>query len=246
MGAPLFLVYFLLTFHSRVLPNWIAPSVLPLFCLMVIYWQTRTSFLFSLGKAGLKLGLLIGLPFVMFLHETNLTQKIVGKPLPPKPDPITRVRAYDGVARLVGDARTKLLAEGKPVFIIAGHYQLVGEVSFYLPEAKASVATNPLVYFLTTDKPINQFYFWPGYEGADTGQNAIYFTEIGGPPLVKWWVFKWLAGETNLLRYEPQPIAPPPQLLSEFESVKDLGLFDVLYRGRVFHTIQLFECRNLK
>ena len=246
MGAPLFLVYFLLTFHSRVLPNWIAPSVLPLFCLMVIYWQTRTSILFGLAKTGLKAGFIIGLPLVVFLHETNLAQKIVGQPLPPKPDPITRVRAYDGVAKLVGDARTKLLAEGKPVFIIAGHYQLVGELSFYLPEAKANVAANPLVYSLTTDKPINQFYYWPGYEGTHTGQSAIYFTEIGGPPLVKGWVFKWLAGETNLLRYEPQPIAPPTQLLREFESVRNLGLINVMYHGRVFHTIQLFECRNLK
>jgi len=246
MGAPLFLVYFLLTFHSRVLPNWIAPSVLPLFCLMAIYWQARTSFHFNLAKFGLAAGLVVGLPFVAFLHETNLAQKIVGKPLPPKPDPITRVRAYDGVARLVGDARANLLAEGKPVFIIAGHYQLVGEVSFYLPEAKTNVAADPLVYFLQTDEPINQFYYWPGYEGTHTGQNAIYFMEIGGPPLVKGWVCKWLAGETNLLRYEPQPQPPPPQLLNEFESVKDLGLTNALYRGRVFHTLQLFECRNLK
>jgi len=29
MGAPVFLCYFLLTFRSRVLPNWIAPAVLP-------------------------------------------------------------------------------------------------------------------------------------------------------------------------------------------------------------------------
>ena len=246
MGAPLFLVYFLLTFHSRVLPNWIAPSVLPLFCVMVIYWQERTPFHLNLAQAGLKAGLVIGLPLVVFLHETNLAQKIVGRPLPPKPDPITRVRAYDGVARLVGDARTNLLAEGRPVFIIAGHYQLAGEVSFYLPEAKTNVTTDPLVFSLTTDKPINQFYFWPGYEGTHTGQNAIYFTEIGGPPLVDGWFFKWLAGETNLLRYEPQPQPPPTQLLREFQSIKDLGLFNVLYRGRVFHTIQLFECRNLK
>ena len=31
------------SFRSRVLPNWIAPSVLPLFCLMVIYWDTRVA-----------------------------------------------------------------------------------------------------------------------------------------------------------------------------------------------------------
>src|SRR2546430_4511940 len=35
-------------------------------------------------------------------------------------------------------ARRELLAEGKPVFIIAGHYRLAGELSFYLPEIKAA------------------------------------------------------------------------------------------------------------
>src|SRR5439155_23377562 len=41
MGAPLFLGYWLFTFHSRVLANWIAASVLPLFCLMAVYWESR-------------------------------------------------------------------------------------------------------------------------------------------------------------------------------------------------------------
>ena len=41
MGAPLFLFYLLLTFHSRSLPNWIAPSILPLFCLAVVYWEEQ-------------------------------------------------------------------------------------------------------------------------------------------------------------------------------------------------------------
>ena len=247
MGAPLFLVYFLFTLHSRVLPNWIAPSVLPLFCAMVIYWDARwRSDKPGVGKCLMSAGVVFGVVFAVFLSETDLVQKIAGRPLPPKPDPLTRVRAYAGVARLVGDAREKLLAEGKPVFLIAGHYQLVGEISFYLPEAKTNVAENPLVYFPSTDQPVNQFFFWPGYDGQRVGQNAIYFNEIGGPPLVRGWFFKWLGGETNLLRYEPKPEPAPPQLLREFDSVTDLGLRDVLYRDRIFHTIQLFECRHLK
>ena len=41
MGAPVFLVFLAHSFRSRVLPNWIAPAVLPLFCMMVIYWDAR-------------------------------------------------------------------------------------------------------------------------------------------------------------------------------------------------------------
>src|SRR5262249_51775020 len=41
MGAPLFIVYFIFSFRSRVQPNWIAPSVLPLFCMMLIYFEAQ-------------------------------------------------------------------------------------------------------------------------------------------------------------------------------------------------------------
>ena len=93
----------------------------------------------------------------------------------------------------------------------------------------------------------NQFYFWPGYKGNRTGQNAIYVRELAMPPLIKGWVVPWLKGAPmeNLEREQPQPQPTPKFLLQEFDSVKDLGLFNIYYRGRVFHTIQLFECRDL-
>ncbi|HWH70787.1 MAG TPA: glycosyltransferase family 39 protein, partial [Candidatus Sulfotelmatobacter sp.] len=50
MGAPLFLAYLLHSFRSRVLPNWIAPSVLPLFIMVVIYWDAR----WRLGASRIK------------------------------------------------------------------------------------------------------------------------------------------------------------------------------------------------
>jgi membrane-associated phospholipid phosphatase len=245
MGAPLFLVYLLFTFHSNVLPNWIAPSVLPLLCLMVVYWDTR----WRLGVRALKGWLIAGLGFgclvVALLHEVDLIQKVAGKFLPPKIDPMTRVRGYREMARVVDDAREKLLTEGKPVFVIGGHYGTTGLLSFYLPEARTNVTDNPTVYFLTSTNPVNQFYFWPGYKETRTGQNAIYVKELAMPPLVKGWPWKWLGGETNLLRYESSPKPAPDVLLQEFDSVTDLGLYDVQYRGRVFHIVQLFECRNL-
>jgi membrane-associated phospholipid phosphatase len=245
MGAPVFLIYLALSFHSRVQPNWIAPSIIPLFCLSVIYWDEflqrsrALKILQTVAIAG-------GITVILVLHDTNLIGKIVGRPLPPKPEPLTRVRAYDEMARIVGKARGKLFEEGKPVFIIADHYGRAGEISFYLPEAKMNVKTEPLVYSLATGKPDNQFYFWPGYRETRKGQNAIFVCEIASPPLVDGWFWKWLHGETNLLEHPPVPMPPPPELLNDFESVTNLGLRSALYRGRIFHTLQLFECRNLK
>jgi len=65
------------------------------------------------------------------------------------------------------------------------------------------------------------------------------------PGLVPGWFFKWLAGETNLLRERLENPSAPEWLQHHFDSVTNLGLQEVLYRGRVFHTIQIFECRNL-
>jgi len=247
MGAPLFIIYLLWTLHSKVLPNWIAPSVLPILCVAVIYWDTR----WRLGARALKgwliAGLAIGFAIVAFLHETDMIQHIAGRTLPPKVDPLTRVRGYDAMAKTVEEAREKLLAEGKPVFIIGGHYGTTGQLSFNIPEARTNIADKPLVYFQTMTNAINQFYFWPGYKESHTGENAIYVREMGSPPLVQGWIFRWLKGAPfeDLNRSEPEPRGPLPVLDQEFDSVKDLGLYKIYYRGRVFHTIQMFECRNL-
>ncbi len=246
MGTPLFLCYLLWSFHSRVLPNWIAPSVLPMFCLMTFYWNDRWPSVRRWAKGIFIFGLVFGAVFVAFLHEPDLIKRIAGRPLPPKPDPFTRVRAYKESARIVGQLRDNLLVEGKPVFIICSHYQNTGLMSFYLPEARTNVTTTPLIYAQRADAPKNQFYFWPSYKTQRRGQNALYVRELAGPPLVKGWVWKWLRGETDLLRYPAQSGPPTADLLEDFESVKDLGQFTALYRGRVFHTYQIFECRNLR
>jgi hypothetical protein len=126
------------------------------------------------------------------------------------------------------------------------HYGTAGELSFYLPEARTNVTDAPLVYFVSSDHPVNQFYFWPGYRGQRPGQNAIFVREAGMPKVVPGWVSKWLHGEKDLQRKPPEPKPPSAALLQEFESVTDLGIHEVYYRDRVFHYVQLYECRNLR
>lgn len=221
MGAPVFLVYLGWTFHSRVLPNWIAPSILPLFCVMVIYWEARHAAGARFVKPFLIVALVSGLTGLVLLHDLNLIRKISGRSFPPVIGLAARVLGWKEVAEAVGDARAKLLAEGKPVFIIGGHYSSTSQIAFHLPEAKAGVPHDPLVYFRTTSHPSNQYFFWPGYRDRK-GQNAIYVEE------------------------NRRPNRPPARLVEEFESVTDLGLRDVSHNGRVFHTLQIFECRNLR
>ncbi|HWX22224.1 MAG TPA: glycosyltransferase family 39 protein [Candidatus Binatia bacterium] len=226
MGAPLFLVFLLHALRSRNYPNWIAPSVLPLLALMVVYWDTQLRLGAARVKTWLTAGLVLGFAMVLVAHNTDVIGRLTGHYLPVRFDPVHRVREWSETARVVGQARQELLNEGKPVFIIADHYGLVGQISFYLPEAKADVRKNSLVYYRTSLTPENQFYFWPGYLSRK-GENAIFVRELN--------------------RAEPQPAPPPPQLVSEFESVTDMGVRNVLYHGQfLLRPLQFFACRGLK
>jgi len=205
------------------LPNWIAVSVVPLFAVMVAYGEARWR---TPDRRWLKpawiTGLALGLTAVTLLHESNWIAKPTGSALPPRLDPLRRVRDWDQVAKLAGEARQQLATEGRPVFFIGNHYGITGLVSFYLPEARAAVQRGQtFVYARSADRPENQFYFWPGYADRQ-GQNAIY------------------------LRDTDKPVAPPERLVREFESVSDLGLHDIVNRGRVMKRIQLFACRGLR
>ncbi len=233
MGAPLFLCYFLFTFHSRVLPNWIAPSILPLFCLAVVYWEQK----WRAGSRAIRFwlwpGLIVGFFAVVIFHDTRLlgrvidpglVAKVVGHPLSIE-DPTHRVLGWAETAQTVEAARQKLMTEGKPVFIIGGHYGITGEITFNLPEARAAVRDHPIVYYLNTKTPDNQFYFWPSYEDRK-GQNAIFVETLG-----------LSSDKLN---------DPPKELVAEFESITSLGSFVVLHDGQPVRRIQITECRGLR
>jgi hypothetical protein len=232
MGAPLFFAYLLHSFRSRLLPNWIVPSVLPLFCLMVAYWDMRwrldlaPGWRSGLRKVLLAVGLFLGFSLVFVGHNTDVARKVLGHYLPVKYDPLHRVREWDTTARAVNDARRGLLSEGQPVFIISDHYGLAGQISFYLPEARQAIRETPLVYCRSSEIPENQFYFWPGYQEQRRGQNAIYVRELN--------------------REKPAPCPVPARLQDEFESVTDLGVTNVMYHGYLLRPLQMFACRKLK
>ena len=225
MGAPLFLVYLLYTFHSRVLPNWIAPSVLPLFCLMVAYWDTQWRLgLKGAPKAALIAGLGLGLPLVIIGHDTELIAKFTGYRLPVDQDPLHRARGWREVAQVTESLRRELLAEGKPVFIIADHYRLAGELSFYL-KGQATQDEAPSIYCRSTPTPVDQFYFWPSYT-ARKGENAIFLLELD--------------------RDDSKPKLCPARLREQFDAIADLGFREILDHGRVLWRLQFFACRGLR
>jgi hypothetical protein len=215
--------------------------------LMVVYWQSNWERFRRFARPALILGIALGFFFVILAHGTKLIDKMVGRALPPARDPLHRVHGWKELAAIVGDARRKLAAEGKPAFIIGEHYGFVAQVTFYLPEAKAAVTGTPLVYFEATKHPMNQFHFWPSYTNR-FGENAIFMREIDREPLRDDWAKRWWNRKGDLFVHEPPALRPvPTDIKDEFESVQDLGVFDVKYADRgVMRRVQLFACRNFR
>ncbi|HWD21269.1 MAG TPA: glycosyltransferase family 39 protein [Verrucomicrobiae bacterium] len=230
MGMPLFLLYFFWSWHSRVFPNWIAPAVTPMFCLMVVYWRARWTAHARILRPILATGMGVGALAVVLFHDPHLLEKLISRPLPAKFDPLGRVHGWKELAGIVGAARTKLAAEGPPVFLIGEHYGITSQVTFYLPEAKERVQTDPLVFFYATATPQNQFFYWPNYLDRH-GQNAIFFRRLGLP------------SESELKNPHSDP--PPPEITRQFESVQNLGIRNVVHDGKVVRRVELFACHHL-
>lgn len=247
-GGLVFLGHLAYSLHSRVMPNWVAPAVLPMYCWMMMYWDARWREDARTVKRWLIGGLSLGLSVVALMHDPALIGVVVGRPLPGDADPLRRVRGYEQTAVAVEAAREKLLQEGKPVFIICDHYGITGLFSFYLPQARAALGKKPLVYCRSSPVPDNQFYFWPEYRYTANrkGENAIYVTEPGSVTLEKGWVWKWLTGQEVGFARIPPPVPTPAVLQREFDSVTDLGVQEIKVGGRIMKRVQLFECRNLR
>jgi len=248
MGAPLYFGYWLYALHSRVLPNWPVAAVLPLFCLMAGYWAERRRAGCKWFKPFVAVGLVLGIFAVTIMYQSNLIGKIFGEPLPGEVDPLRRVRAWKPAAALVESEREKLQARGKPAFVISDHYGMTALFSFYLPNARAALKSEPLIYCVDMGVPKNQLYFWPEYDyrAHRKGQNALYVYETDNPSLEHGWIWKWLLHQPVAYGSFPPPVPTPPQALEQFESVTDLGEFQIKLGDRVFRRLHLWACYGLK
>ncbi|MEJ5238071.1 MAG: phosphatase PAP2 family protein [Limisphaera sp.] len=243
MGLPVFLVYLLWTLHSRVMLNWIAPSILPLLCLTAVYWQERRNQWRPWHRRAYAVGLALGLLMLVPMHDSRLLQRATGVVLPQNLDPLHRVRGWKETAALAAEARRKLLAEGRPVLIIGDHYGITSLMTFYLPEARAGLPEDPLVFCLPSPRPKNQFYFWPGYSNRK-GVHAVFVRRLKSPVRFKEWIRRPFDPS---LRWEaPQPQPPPDTLLAQFEEVESLGVFPAVWRGQPQQWVQLYACRSLR
>jgi hypothetical protein len=241
MGAPLFLGYFLLSFHSRILGNWIAPAIIPLFCLAALYWWNQWIAGWRFLKPLLIFSLVFGAVAVAVLYAPNLVDKVLHRKLPAKLNLLRRASGWKELAQVCDDARA-----GKDSFIICEHYGFTSEITFYSPEAKRDVVSNPTVFFEATDQPKNQFYFWPDYLNRK-GQDALFVRQVEPPALRPDWLSRWWHHDPNILIMSNPPALPPPrEIQRQFESFTNLGFKNIVADGTIVRRVQLIECHHLR
>lgn len=239
MGATTFGLYLLQSLHARVLPNWIATSVVPFLALMVVYWRERWHLPRVRATWGWGVG--VGLLAFILMCDTRLITRATGFEIPPDSDPLRRARGGADAAATVRKLHGELAAEGAPTFVLAGHYGMTGLLTFYWPEARERVSTQPLVFVTRLGDPANpdwlvvrnQFDLWPHFEYRDfKGANALFVQ----PRRAR----EARDGEA------PAPTPPPPEIVEAFESVRSLGVFPVKFKGRIQRWIEVYECRGLR
>jgi hypothetical protein len=242
MSAPVLVGHALYALHSRILPNWIAPAVMPLCCLGALYWHDRP----RIAKRLIVFGLVAGIPASALMYDTDLFGKVIAK-LPGDVDPSHRVRGWSEATKAMEEEREQF---DPGAFIIADRYSTAGLFSFYSAAARAAVSSpNPLVYCLDADQPVNEFYFWPEYHYLETrqGQNALFVQQLPPYQIEPGWVWKWFKHEEFDYLTTPPPTAAPESIANHFESVTNLGRFEIKLRdGRVFQRFDLFGCYHLK
>jgi len=241
MSAPVFIGHWLYSFHSRVQPNWIAAAMPPMLCLMVAVGSESRRRV----KPWLVTGILLGLVASAFLHDSGLLKHLVAK-LPGDKDPAHRLAGWRETAQRVEVERLRFDTNA---FIIADHYGTTGLYSFYSPPARAAAqSATPLVYCLDSDRPINQFPFWDEYDYRRHrhGENAIFVLRLEPYPLEAGWIGKWLRHQ-KISAIAPPPRTAPDRIVSEFESVTNLGVREIpISDGRIFQRVQIFGCYHLK
>ena len=156
---PLFLFYLVLGLNEAGQANWTCPSYIGGFLLAATVWAAwikTNKFLYWTAIFSLAVALFM----TIIAHDTFWLN------MPPKRDPLNRVRGSADLAQQVYQQQKEHGAS----FIIASNYSYASLVAFYHPE-------HPQTYLPRHEGIENQFSFWPDYSDGFMGETAIFVTD---------------------------------------------------------------------
>ena len=142
---PLFLFYSMLSLNKAGQPNWTAPSYIAGIILLAAKWDEIKSRLPWTKK-------LIWVALGLALFETIAMHETYWLHLPPRKDPLDRVRGSAQIAQRASE----LAREQGTSFYISNKYADAGLLAFYLPN-------HPDPFMPDSDHIESQFSIWPSY-----------------------------------------------------------------------------------
>ena len=153
--VPIQAMYLVLSLNSRVLPNWIAPSLITGIVLLVAFWRRfvsdnprwRGAVIWSVGMCVV---------ISIFLHVAAFL------PIPRKIDVFHKAEGWADFARHLDQDRRVNQAD----LLIGSYYTQASMMQFYLPD-------HPVTYLPPAPYGATQFTLWPGYEVGKTTR-ALY------------------------------------------------------------------------
>lgn len=156
---PLFVFMFFWSFHTKIMPNWIAVSYVPGCILgaagMRRMWQGRTAWARRLRVA---------IP-VLAASIFILAHGFHALPIPTEYDPTRRVKGWRELGFTIDAYRNKFEDSSK-VFVFSDQYDMTAALAFYVPG-------QPRTYCAWVDRRMCQYDLWPGPDQDKKGWDAI-------------------------------------------------------------------------
>ncbi|MGE4468875.1 MAG: ArnT family glycosyltransferase [Desulfovibrio sp.] len=160
--VPVWLFFFLWSFHAKIMPNWTTVSYVA-GCILAAFAVDRL-FTSGAGRWFRLRRVWPGLALFVFLlmHTAQLL------PLPFSMDPTRRVKGWRELGQVIEQHRLESFANPDQVFIMSNLYDMTAALAFYVPG-------QPRTYCGWVDsRRMNQYDLWPGPDQDKVGWDAIY------------------------------------------------------------------------
>jgi Dolichyl-phosphate-mannose-protein mannosyltransferase len=242
-GLPVFAFYLLISINKVAAPNWDALAFLSFGLLAINFWRERLERSTSLKRTA-AVALILGLVMSVLTMDTDIV-RTAGLHWWRR-DPSNRLRGWKTGAAAVEQLRQEMEAKlGEKLFLIANDRDRASEISFYLRDKRPESPGHPPVYLTESQDLVNQFSFWPRYDGfVDAAQKAnsqqgdeAYSEEGGVNPFV---------GRSALFIRDGKNGVVPHAIRAAFASAELVATMETRRYGEHIRTWQVFLCRNYR
>ncbi len=242
-GAPVFVLYLLLSVNKAAAPNWDALAMIGFGLLAISFWRERLERQIITQRAAL-VAVVIGLIMSAVVLDTDLLRTFGFHPS--RRDPADRMRGWKPATAEVEKIRHDLeMKLGEKLFLIADERDRASEISFYLRDKRVEGPRHPPVYIVESQDMTNQFSFWPRYDefveapraGPAESKEEAYTEERGINPFT---------GRSALFIRGHRGKNVPHNIRAAFQSTEPVGSVEVRRFGKTVRTWQLFLCRNYR